>query len=297
LPELLCDKVEVIEGDLTREQDLQKSLEGCSFVYHLARAHAKTWEEFQRRDMEVTRKIAEMSLSRSIKRLIYTGTIDSYYAGAKAGTITEATPLDPHIAWRNPYARSKAASEEMLWTLYRDRGLPVTVFRPGIVLGQGGSPFHWGIGMWSWNAICQIWGRGDHPLPFILVEDVARALVIALDTPGIEGEAFNLVAETRLSALDYLQALETSAGVTFQKFPTPPWKFYLADLGKWFIKRLVRHPDRRRPSYRDWETRTQCAYYDCTKARKVLNWEPVCDPEEFVYRAIQVPCAEYLGLG
>ena len=43
--------------------------------------------------------------------LIYTGTIDSYYAGAKAGTITETTPLDPYIAWRNLYARAKAVSE------------------------------------------------------------------------------------------------------------------------------------------------------------------------------------------
>ena len=35
------------------------------------------------------------------------GTIDSYYAGAKAGTITETTLLDPYIAWRNLYARAK----------------------------------------------------------------------------------------------------------------------------------------------------------------------------------------------
>ena len=49
-----------------------------------------------------------------VQRLIYTSTIDSYYAGAKAGTITETTPLDPHIAWRNLYARAKAESEELL---------------------------------------------------------------------------------------------------------------------------------------------------------------------------------------
>ncbi|MFO0887969.1 MAG: NAD-dependent epimerase/dehydratase family protein [Isosphaeraceae bacterium] len=293
--ELFRDDVEIVRGDLTRGEDLEKATRGCRFLYHLARPQANTWEEFQRQDVEVTRKVAEAALALGVERFIYTSTIDSYYAGSRAGTITEATPLDPHIKWRNAYARSKAASEEILWDLRRDRRLPLVVFRPGIVLGRGGSPFHWGIGMWSWNAVCQVWGRGDHPLPFVLVEDVAGALVTALDAPGIEGEAFNLVADTRISALEYLEILESHAGVSFQKLPTPPWRFYVGDLGKWVIKRLVRHPDRRRPSYRDWETRTQRAYYDCTKARSVLGWNPITDREEFIRRAIEIPWAEHLG--
>jgi len=170
----------------------------------------------------------------------------------------------------------------------------VIVFRPGIVIGRGGSPFHWGIGMWSWNAVCQIWGQGRNPLPFVLVEDVARALVAAVDIPEIEGESFNLVAETDLTALDYLKALEEHAGVSFQKFPTPPWKFYAVDLVKWVVKQMVRHPDKRRPSYRDWETRTQRARYDCTKARRLLNWNPVCDRDEIIRRGIQLPSSEFL---
>ena len=154
---------------------------------------------------------------------------------------------------------------------HRERGLPVIVFRPGIVIGRGGSPFHWGIGMWSRNAVCHIWGQGRKPLPFVLVEDFTQALVAAVDVAEIEGESFNLVAETDLTAFDYLQALEEHAGVSFQKFPTPPWKFYAVDLVKWAVKQMVRHPDKRRPSYRDWESRTQRAHYDCTKARRLLN--------------------------
>jgi nucleoside-diphosphate-sugar epimerase len=270
-------------------------VQGCRYVYHLARANVKTWEEFQQQDIEVTRRVAEASLAAGIERLIYTGTIDSYYAGSRAGTITEATGLDPHIRWRNLYARAKAASEEILLDLHRTRKLPVVIIRPGIVVGRGGSPFHWGIGMWSWNAICQIWGHGTNPLPFVLVQDVARALVAALQAPGIEGESFNLVAETDVSACDYLEAFERHAGVSFRKYPTPPWTFYAADLAKWLVKRCIGHPDRRRPSYRDWESRTQRARYDCTKAREMLRWSPVCDRDEFIRLGIQQPCDEFLA--
>ena len=295
LPEdLQGPDVEILTGDLTRTEDLHRAIDGSRIVYHLARANAKTWDEFVEQDIEVTRRVADACLSSRVHRLIYTGTIDSYYAGSRAGTITEATPLDPQIAWRNLYARAKADSEDLLLAMHRERGLPVTIFRPGIVIGRGGSPFHWGIGMWSWNAVCQVWGQGRNPLPFVLVEDVARALVSALDAPKIEGESFNLVAETDLTALDYLQALEDHAGVSFQKFPTPPWKFYATDLAKWVVKQVVRHPDQRKPSYRDWETRTQKARYDCTKARNLLNWRPVSDRDEIIRRGIQIPASDFL---
>jgi nucleoside-diphosphate-sugar epimerase/predicted dehydrogenase len=294
LPEdLLRPQVEIVTGDLVRTDDLQRAIAGCRFVYHLARANVTRWSEFTSQDIEVTRHVAELCLRNEVKRLFYTGTIDSYYAGASAGTITEATPLDPQIAWRNLYARAKAASEQILMTMHRERGLPVVIFRPGIVIGRGASPLHWGIGMWSWNAVCQVWGQGRNPLPLVLVEDVARALIAAVDAPGIEGESFNLVAETDLTATDYLAALEKEAGISFQKLPTPPWRFYAKDMVKWVVKRLVRHPDERKPSYRDWETRTQRARFDCTKARKVLNWNPTCQREEIVRRGICLPAAEF----
>ena len=83
-------------------------------MFHLARANVTTWEDFTKQDIEVTQQVAETCLASRVERLIYTGTIDSYYAGEKTERITEETPLDPYIAWRNLYARAKAASEEIL---------------------------------------------------------------------------------------------------------------------------------------------------------------------------------------
>ena len=256
-PELERGKVEVMVGDLGRETDIQLAIDGIRVVYHLARPHVTTWEQYVEQDVEVTRRIAEACMTAKVSRLIYTGTIDSYYAGAKAGTITENTPLNPYIGWRNYYAQAKAASERILMSLYREKGLPIVIFRPGVVIGRGSSPLHWGVGMWSWDSVCQVWGKGCNPLPLVLVEDVAQALVAALDRPGIEGESFNLVANSRLSALDYLRALEECTGSKFQTIQTALWKFYVVDVVKGMVKRAIRHPDQCKPSYRDWESRTQ----------------------------------------
>jgi predicted dehydrogenase/nucleoside-diphosphate-sugar epimerase len=287
-------RVEILVGDLARDSDLRAALAGIRVVYHLARPHVRTWDEFAEQEVEATRRLATACLAAGVARLIYTSTIDAYYAGARAGTITEETPLDPQILWRNPYARAKAVSEGNLLAMHRQQGLPVVIFRPGIVIGPGSSPHHWGVGMWSWNAVCQVWGRGRNPLPLVLVEDVAAALVTARETPGIEGESFNLVADAALSALEYLEALEACTGVAYQKIPTPPWKFYLTDVAKWLVKRAIRHPDRRRPSYRDWESRTQRARFDCSKARRLLSWEPTSVRAEIIRRGIQAPALEML---
>ena len=293
--DLAAGQVEVVSGNLENSADLKRALAGIEFVYHLAKPQAKYWEEYTEHEIEATRKVAEACLEARVRRLIYTGTIDSYYAGVKGAIITEETPLDPQIHRRNYYARSKAHSEQLLTTFHREKGLPVVIIRPGIVIGRGGSPFHWGVGMWSWNGVCQIWGPGLNPLPFVLVEDVARALVSALRTEAIDGESFNLIADSRLSALDYLKALEQCTAAEFQKLPTAPWKFYVLDVLKSMVKRAIRHPDRRWPSYRDWETRTQRAGYDCSKARRVLNWNPVSDNDELIRSGIERPALESLA--
>ena len=260
-PLALIPRVEVRRGDLASDHDLSNALAGIDRVFHLARAQVKTWSDYQSAEIAVTRRIAELALAAKVKRFIYTGTIDSYYAGASAGTITEATPLDPRLASRNLYARAKGASEEILLRMHRGQGLPLVIVRPGIVIGRGGSPFHWGVGMWWYNTICQIWGGGNNKLPLVLVRDVVKGLIAASETPSIEGDSFNLVGDPCLSAREYLAELDRYGGFHLDRRPTAIWKFYFTDLFKWSAKVLVRHPDRRLPSYRDWESRRQCASF------------------------------------
>lgn len=54
--------------------------------------------------------------------------------------IDSGAPLDPQLASRNLFARSKAASEALLMEMHRERGLPLVIFRPGVVIGEGSPP-------------------------------------------------------------------------------------------------------------------------------------------------------------
>lgn len=287
LEELGSDRLELTRADMGSSDDIGRMLTGIDHVFHLATTDAKTWDQFCEREVEPTRRLARACIERGVKRLIYTGTIDSYYAGSRAGRITEQTPLDRNINRRNYYARAKAMAERVLGEMHRTAGLPLVIARPGIVIGKGGNPFHWGVGKWAAESVVQTWGDGTNPLPLVLVDDVASGLVLAMETPDIEGRSYNLIDAPMLTARDYIAAVERLAGFRIDIHATPIWKFFLDDFAKWPVKRLVGHPDGVRvPSYYDWESRTQKAFFDCSRTREELGWAPISDPEKMATEGI-----------
>jgi len=285
--------IEKFSGSIVDGDAVERAVEGVKYVYHLARANVKTRREYSSLDIESTQRLAEICIENGIERFIYTGTIDSYYAGCRAGEITEETPLDPAIRRRNNYAWTKAKIERNLRRLHKENNLPLIVMRPGIVLGSGGSPFHWGVGMWFGHAVCRLWGDGNNKLPLVLVEDVADALAAALDRPDVVGHSFNLIDMPLLSAREYCHELKSHLGMAIDVRPTPIWKFYATDMGKWVVKCMVRHHERRRPSHRDWKSRTQKALFNCDKTRTMLDWTPASDRDRMIREGIQIPADEY----
>jgi predicted dehydrogenase/nucleoside-diphosphate-sugar epimerase len=286
LEELHSGRLETLQGDLRNDSDLAIAMLGIDVIYDLATSEAKTWNASLHDIVEPTRRLGKACLAANIKRLIYTGTIDSYYAGAKAGVITEETSLDHSIRRRNYYARAKAAAESLLIDMYRTQKLPVVIARPGIVIGNGGNAFHWGVGKFS-EGVCEVWADGSNKLPLVLVQDVAAALVRCMQTEGIEGRSYNLVDVPLLSAREYLVELQRMAGVRLTIYHRSILWFYLSDLVKWTVKLAVGHPDRARiPSYRDWESRTQKAVFNCTRAHEELGWAPASDRRRMIDEGI-----------
>ncbi len=296
LRELGSTKLEIMRTDMRAAADIERALDGIDVVYHLATSNSKTKAQFLEREVEPSRLLAEACLKKGVKRLIYTGTIDSYYAGKDAGKITEDTPLDPKIDRRNNYAQAKAQIERMLTDLHKTRGLPLVIARPGIVIGRGGNPFHWGVANWRSEGVCEVWAEGLNKLPLVLVDDVAAGLVLCMEKPGLEGRSFNFIDAPLMSARDYLAELQRIAGMKIDVSYRPISSFYVEDMGKWFVKVAVRHPGAiHRPSYHDWESRTQKAVFDCSRTREELGWKPVSSAEAMTSEGIAGSLSAWLA--
>ena len=65
---------------------------------------------------------------------------------------------------------------------------------------------HSGLGLWARDNHCVGWGRGDNPLPLVLADDVADALVRLAAHEGneLDGKALNLAADPAMAEVKKL---------------------------------------------------------------------------------------------
>jgi nucleoside-diphosphate-sugar epimerase len=176
----------------------------------------------------------------------------------------------------------------LLLELHRTRGLPVTIFRPGVVIGAGGPVEHLGVGYWPAPTHCVSWGRRTQlPLPFVLASDVAEALLSAIGKSGLAGQSFNLVGDVNLSAEEYVALLRELSGRDIRLHRQAILQWYLIDLAKWVVKAVARKPENAFPSYRDLASRALQSPFDCGRAKQLLDWRPEADRTRFLERGVR----------
>jgi nucleoside-diphosphate-sugar epimerase len=272
---------QVQAGDIRKADDIARAVEGCRTIIHLVSGAPADWAEYEQLFVEGTRNVAEAALRSGAAQLLFASSIAAYDLGGTR-TITESTPLDEDPK-RADYSRAKVACERLLARMHRERGLPVTVFRPGVVIGAGGPVEHLGVGFWPAPTHCVSWGsHTDSPLPFVLVDDVASAFVAAIGRPGLDGQSFNLVGDVRLSAEEYLEALREASRRDIRLHRQSIAKWYAIEVAKWIVKAAARKPANVFPSYRDIASRSLRSPFDCTRAKELLNWQPVADRARFI---------------
>lgn len=284
--------VELVRGDVKNRSDLERAIAGVPFVVNLAHGGGgPNFEAIRAAMVDSAVMAAEVCRAAGVQRMVHVGSIASLYLGDAAETITGATTPDPQPATRNDYARAKALADRALLDLHQKTGFPLVLLRPGLVVGAGTSPFHGGLGFFNNDQFCIGWNAGSNPLPWVLVSDCAAAIVASLTAPAAPGKAYNLVGDVRPSAKEYL---DTLAGVVQRpvKFvPSAPTQLWLAEMGKWFIKRLTGRAVPR-PFKRDLVSRGLLASIDCTDAKRDLAWRPVADPAQFHREAMAVHANE-----
>jgi nucleoside-diphosphate-sugar epimerase len=122
----------------------------------------------------------------------------------------------------------------------------------------------------------------------VLVQDVAAAMISAIETAGIEGRTFNLAGDVRPTAREFIAELTHRSRRLYQFYPRALWQLMMVEEAKWLLKAAARRPENPFPSSRDMRSRSLRAPLDCSSARKLLGWTPVSDREEFYRLAIDV---------
>jgi dihydroflavonol-4-reductase len=204
-----------IQGDLRDPASLERAVEGCGVVYHVA-ADYRLWtrepHEMYRSNVEGTRAMLEAARCAGVERFVYTSTVGCI--GIPSGGIGDES-VPAHLEeMQGPYKRSKFLAEQVALE-FAEEGFPVVIVNPTAPVGDHDfKPTPTG-------KIVVDFARGAIPayvdtgLNVVDVRDVACAHLAACEH-GVSGERYILGSEN----MTLQQILETLAGILGRKAPS-----------------------------------------------------------------------------
>lgn len=178
-------EVEVIRFDRSQAVDqLPAMLEGVDFVFHLAGVNRpQDPAEFIIGNADLTATLCEALASKAALGaripVIYTSSIQAAQA--------------------NPYGESKRSAEEALFSLRREHGVPVHVFRLPNVFGKWSRPnYNSAVATFCHNIARDLSIQVNNPdtlVSLVYVDDVVQRFVALMDgaAPCLDGDGFEQV--------------------------------------------------------------------------------------------------------
>jgi len=190
--------VDLVLCDVMDPGSIDAALEGVDRVVHCAVGDRAV-------TVEGTRNLLEAAERAGIRRVVHISTIDVY--GEARGEVDEKTPFG---RTGREYGDSKIEAEEACQQAIA-RGLPVTILRPTLIYG----PFSesWTI-EWAARLQDRPWLLSEEDCQgicnLLYVDDLVRAVWLALIRKEAVGEAFNVNGPDRPTWQGYFEALNSA---------------------------------------------------------------------------------------
>jgi UDP-glucose 4-epimerase len=176
----------LIDGALVNEM-----VRGMDVIVHLAWSFADAPQVIFGEDIEGHINLLEAASQSGIKSFIYTSTA-TVYGRAVLHPVTETHPCLIGDARKPLYALGKYTAEELCRYYYKERGLPVTIFRFWWAFGEniGGRHLRDLIRK-SLNSqpLEMVHGAGG---AFLTMGDLSEAITSAMAAPAVSGQTYNL---------------------------------------------------------------------------------------------------------
>lgn len=191
---------ELVRGDLGDPGSLRAAFAGCDAVVAnaaLSTRKSAPWAAFEAANLDGVRNTLTAAADAGVRRVVLISTVAVYRArvGTRNGVDTPlltdgrvpftATMLTTN--WR--YSLSKARGEALAWRIAQERGLELTVLRPGPIYGPRDTKLTVMYATWMRRRLVL---APTLRMPHVHGADVARAVVGALGNPASAERAYNV---------------------------------------------------------------------------------------------------------
>lgn len=181
------ESAEVIQGDLTDPESVERAVTGADLVVHSAAYIGPDWDLARSANIVGTRNMLEAARRNKTGLFVHISTL-SVYNPAGGGVLSEQSPL-----WLDaPYAyhQTKAQAEALVWSAVA-AGLRAVVLRPGAILSANAGSYWGPVVVKRLGASQQIRVNPRANLPWVHVENLIDMLMRTVGTPAARGQAYN----------------------------------------------------------------------------------------------------------
>ncbi len=189
---------EFIRGDIRDKPALEKAVEGCEIVVHLAaivgypvcKANPEAAIAVNR---DATKQLVDICQDNAISRFVFASTYSNYGKGQNGDPVTETSPLFP----QSLYAETKIDAEKYILSKTGD-GFPAVILRFATVFGLSPRPrFDLMVNQFTAEAVKMgklVIYQPEFRRSFVHVQDITRAIRLAIESPSekVVGEIFNV---------------------------------------------------------------------------------------------------------
>lgn len=132
--------LELIDGDITRREDVEGAMEGCEQVYHLAGAVSRDpRDDWKMYDIHIggTRNICEAALKHRLEKIVVVSSSGTVAVSKEPVVHDENSGYKVDVAGSWAYYLSKIYTEKLALDYARRHELPIVVACPALLLGPG----------------------------------------------------------------------------------------------------------------------------------------------------------------
>jgi NAD dependent epimerase/dehydratase len=265
LPQEIRDHVEIFTGDIRDPHGVKAAMCDCSIVLHLAALIAIPYsyhspDTYVDTNIKGTLNILQAARELGVEKVVHTSTSE-VYGTARFVPITEEHPLQG----QSPYSATKIGADQLAMSFYHAFNTPVAIIRPFNTYGPRQSaraiiP----------TVITQIAGGKReiklgalHPTrDFNYVADTVRGFITMAEADSAVGEFINIGSNYEISIGETVELIAEvmDADIT-----------------------IVTDQERMRPA----KSEVERLWADNSKAKRLLNWEPLYGGREGLKRGLK----------
>lgn len=271
------ESVEKIYEDFDHEDaDYDGLAAGADVVIHSAHAAgAKTWEGFERVNVNATMRLYEAAARAGCGRFIFLSSVAVY--GMKDRfhrKVDEDAPTTEGRSRFDFYVRSKTIAERKLLERAGSGGPRLLIIRPGVLYGADGMRLaRRSIPLRSGRLVIQF-GNGGNTIPFTRSDVLAESIGGIVDKERFKEGVYNFTGSSGMGSREFIAERMKWHGVECRFLPVPAFPFRMLAAGlEWLYSVTLREKPPFLTRYLI-DSATRDIEYDNARARRDFGWDP-----------------------